>query len=41
MDELDVWQISNEVSDVVALVTSYGASLLSLKVGGKEMTLNW
>lgn len=26
---------------MVAVVTSFGATLLSLKVGGKEVTLNW
>lgn len=38
--EVEVFKISNG-SKTEALVTSFGASLLSLKVDGKELTLCW
>jgi len=39
-EEVDVYQILNG-SQTSAIVTSYGATLLSLKISGKEVTLCW
>ena len=36
---VDQYQIIN--GDLIAVVTNFGATLLSLKFHGKELTLNW
>ena len=38
--DVEVYKISNG-SSTEAVVTSFGATLLSLKVNGKELTLCW
>ena len=40
-DDIDYEQYEIKNGDLVAVVTTYGATLLSLKYKGQEMTLNW